>query len=188
VRDDDSVGRTYQRIGPTVAAWLGGQQMFFVATAPSDGEGRINVSPKGLDTFRVIGPHDVRYLDLTGSGVETIAHLRDNGRITFMFCAFEGPPRIVRLFGTGTVTQLGEPGFAELAADFPPLRGARAVISVHVDAVSDSCGFAVPRFSFVTQRSQLAEWTDGRSDQELAEYRAEKNTTSIDGLPGFTSG
>ena len=181
------MGRTSSRIGPAVAAWLGAQQMFFVATAPSDG-GHVNVSPKGLDTLRVIGPHEVRYLDLTGSGVETIAHVRDNGRITLMFCAFSGPPRIVRLYGTGRVTEVGEDRYDELAADFPAIRGARAVITVEVDRVSDSCGYAVPLFEFVAQRSRLVEWAGERSDQELVEYRAEKNTSSIDGLPGFARG
>ena len=181
------MGRTSQRIGPAVAAWLGAQQLFFVATAPSDG-GHVNVSPKGLDTFRVIGPHEVRYLDLTGSGVETIAHLRDNGRITFMFCAFSGPPRIVRLYGAGRVTQLGDEGYDELAADFPAIRGARAVVTVDIDRVSDSCGYAVPQFEFVNQRTRLIEWASEKSDQELDEYRAERNAESIDGLPGLAAG
>ena len=184
MRDDDVMGRTSHRIGPAVAAWLGAQQMFFVATSPTDG-GHVNVSPKGLDTFRVIGPHEVRYLDLTGSGIETIAHLRDNGRITMMFCAFSGPPRIVRLYGIGRVTEVGDEGYDALAADFPSIRGARAVITVDVDRVSDSCGYAVPLFEFVSQRTRLVEWAGDKSDQELVEYRAEKNATSIDELPGF---
>jgi Pyridoxamine 5'-phosphate oxidase len=178
------VGRAYSRITPAVAAWLGAQQMFFVATAPAEG-GHVNVSPKGLDTFRVLGASEVRFLDLTGSGVETIAHLRENGRITLMFCAFEGEPRIVRISGTGRAVLPGDEAFEEMASDFPARRGARAVVVVQVDRVADSCGFGVPMFQFLGQRTRLAEWADDRSDEELARYREEHNAVSIDGLPGL---
>jgi hypothetical protein len=143
----------------------------------------VNVSPKGLDTLRVLDEHTVAYLDLTGSGIETIAHVRENARITLMWCAFDGPPRIVRVSGRGEVTALDDP--RAIAADFPTVRGARGVVIVHAERVADSCGYAVPRYRFEGQRSRLLEWVDNKSDDELAEYRAGKNAVSIDGLPGI---
>lgn len=166
--------------------WIGQQPMFFVATAPSEG-GRVNLSPKGLDTLRVLDEHTVAYLDLTGSGAETIAHVRQNGRITIMFCAFDGPPRILRLSGAGEVVLHGEPGFDEAVARFPGLPGARAVITVHVDRVQTSCGYAVPRMALVEDRDTLLTWAERRGDDGLAEYWAEKNATSVDGLPALGS-
>lgn len=171
-------------ITDAVAAWIGRQQMFFVATAPSH-DGHINLSPKGLDTLRVTTPNRVAYLDMTGSGAETIAHLRDDGRITMMFCAFAGPPRIVRLYGAGSYIAATDDAFAEAAAPFGSQHGARAVISVDVDRVADSCGYAVPIYDYVEQRSRLAEWSAKRDDSELAAYWAEKNSQSIDGLPAL---
>ena len=178
------MGRTYNEISDGVASWIGKQQMFFVATAPADG-GHINVSPKGLDTLRVSGPTSVEYLDLTGSGAETIAHLRDNGRVTLMFCAFDGPPRIVRLYGKGSYLAATDPGFEEAAASFGDQHGARSVIRIEVDRVADSCGYAVPRYDYVEQRTRLTEWADNRDDEELIDYWAEKNAKSIDGLPAL---
>jgi hypothetical protein len=181
------VGKVFDRIEDSLAAWLLRQPMFFVATAPSV-DGHINLSPKGLDgSFAVIDDHQVAYLDLTGSGVETIAHLRDNGRIVLMFCAFSGPPRIVRLHGRGEVTTLGDDGFAERAARFavPSPPGARSVIDVHVSRISDSCGFGVPLMDFVAQRPTLPEWAERKSPQGIAEYQATRNATSIDALPGL---
>jgi len=178
------MGRTYPEITDTVADWIGRQHMFFVATAPSDG-GHVNVSPKGLDTFRINGPNEVSYLDLTGSGAETIAHLRDNGRLTVMFCAYEGPPRIVRLYGVGSYVAATDAGFGDAAAPFGAQHGARSVISVAVERVADSCGFAVPRYEYLEQRKRLTEWSDQRSDQDLADYWVTRNAKSIDGLPAL---
>lgn len=175
------MGRIYDEITDGTAKWIGRQHMFFVATAPSDG-GHINLSPKGLDTFHIIGPNRVSYLDLTGSGAETIAHLRDNGRVTVMFNAFEGPPRIVRLYGTGSYIAATDPDFAAAAAPFAEFRAARAVITVQVERVADSCGYSVPKYEYVEQRSRLIEWADQRDDDEIHEYWATKNATSIDGL------
>jgi hypothetical protein len=156
-----------------------------VATAPSAG-GNVNVSPKGLDgSFAVLGPHEVAYLDLTGSGAETIAHLRDDGRICLMFCAFDGPPRIVRLHGRGEVVLPGHERFAVLAERFADLPGARSIVVVEVARVADSCGFSVPRMSFEGDRDQLVRWADNRGEEGLAAYRAEKNAVSIDGLPAL---
>lgn len=165
-------------------AFLDEQHVFFVATAPSQG-GHVNVSPKGRDTFRVLGPLDVAYLDLTGSGAETIAHVRDNGRITLMFCAFSGRPRIVRLAGLGTVVVPGDPAYDELVDNFPELPGARAVIRVAVDRVADSCGFAVPLMEYVGDRDVLDRWAARQSEDELREYRRTRNAVSIDGLPAL---
>lgn len=179
------MGRAREAIEPALAEWLGRQQMFFVATAPIQTDGHVNVSPKGLDTFRVLGPSEVGYLDLTGSGVETIAHLRDNGRITLMFCAFSGPARIVRLFGAGRAHLPGDPRFAELAPLFPELPGTRSIITVDVHRTSDSCGYAVPTYEYAGQRDRLIKWATDKGDEGVARYRKENNAVSIDGLPGI---
>ncbi len=180
------MGKVHDGISPELQAFLERQPMFFVATAPLDPGGHVNVSPKGLDgTFAVLGPHRVAYLDLTGSGIETVAHVRENGRITVMFCAFDGPARIVRLSGRARVTTCDEPGFHELAEPFAALTGARSVISVDVDRVSDSCGYGVPRMELVEQRDRLLTWAESRGDTGLRDYRAERNRRSIDGLSGF---
>jgi hypothetical protein len=166
-----------------------GQHMFFVATAPSGDGGHVNVSPKGMGgTFAVLGPHRVAYLDYHGSGAETVAHLRDNGRITLMFCAFQGPPNIVRLHGTGRVVAVTDPAYPELLASFrtpPDTHGARSVIDVDVHRVSDSCGYAVPLMAYEGDRDLLLRWSARRDDEALAEYRRAKNAASIDGLPAF---
>ena len=182
------MGRTYDAIDDRLREFLTRQPVFFVATAPSGTDGHINLSPKGLHgTFVVIGPTTVAYLDLTGSGIETIAHLRENGRITVMFCAFEGPPRIVRLFGRGEAVLPDDARFAELARRFPVLDGTRSVIVVEVDRVADSCGYAVPRMTYDGDRDTLIDWATKKGPDGLVEYRAEKNAQSIDGLPGLTA-
>lgn len=181
------MGKVLPGIDDALAGFLRAQRMFFVATAPTAADGMVNVSPKGLDgSFAVLGDHEVAYLDLTGSAAETIAHLRDNGRICLMFCAFDGPPRIVRLHGRGEAVLLGEPRFDEMAARFPDHPGARAVVRVDVTRVADSCGFAVPRMTFDAERDQLTRWAANRGPEGLAAYRAERNARSIDGLPAFT--
>jgi Pyridoxamine 5'-phosphate oxidase len=180
------MGTVHDGISADLQAFLERQPMFFVATAPLGADGHVNVSPKGLDgTFAVLGPHRVAYLDLTGSGIETVAHVRENARITLMFCAFDGPARIVRLFGHGSVTTCDEPAYGDLAAPFSALAGARSVISVDVNRVADSCGYGVPRMQLMEQRDRLLTWAESRGDDGLREYRAERNHASIDGLPGF---
>lgn len=178
------MGRTYDEIDERMATFLRAQHVFFVATAP-DVDGFVNVSPKGLDTFAITGPQSVAYLDLTGSGVETIAHLRQNGRITFLFCAFEGPPRIVRLYGRGRTVLAGDPEFATAASRFPTFLGARAVIDVTLDRIADSCGYAVPRYRYEGDRAQLIDWADNKGADGVVAYRSERNATSIDGLPAI---
>ena len=179
------MGRVHDGLDDELAAWVAAQPVFFVATAPTGPGGHVNVSPKGYDSFRVLGPSRVAYLDLTGSGVETVAHLRDNGRITIMFCAFSGKPRIVRLFGTGTARRPGTEGFDELAACFPPLPGVRSVVDVEVTRVSSSCGYAVPMMDLVGDRPRLVEWAERRGPDGVAAYQAERNAVSIDGLPAL---
>ena len=176
------MGKTFDAITESMRDFVAKQHMFLVATAPTDG-GRVNVSPKGLETFLIDSPHRVAYLDLTGSGAETIAHLRQNGRITIMFCAFEGLPNIVRFYGNGRAVFPGSDEFNELAARFPARRGTRSIIVVDVDRTSTSCGYGVPRMEFTGDRPTLGDWADARSDDEIAAYWAQKNKTSIDGLP-----
>jgi hypothetical protein len=145
----------------------------------------VNVSPKGLDTFRVLDEHTVAYLDLTGSGSETIAHLRDDGRIALMWCAFSANPRIVRFHGTGEALPAGSDAYAGLVDRFPDLPGARAIIRVEVERVSDSCGYAVPLMELVGPRDRLERWADARGPEGLADYRTRWNARSIDGLPAL---
>jgi Pyridoxamine 5'-phosphate oxidase len=165
------------------------QPMFFVATAATATDGHVNVSPKGmLGTFAVLDEHRVAYLDFHGSGAETIAHLRDNGRITIMFCAFQGPPNIVRLHGTGRAIPVTDPEYARMLPLFPAAgdtHGGRSIIDVQVHRVSDSCGYAVPLMSYDGDRDLLVRWSEKRDDAALAEYRRVKNAASIDGLPVF---
>jgi hypothetical protein len=161
------------------------QHVFFVATAPLAAEGHVNVSPKGLDTFRVLDSRTVAYLDLTGSGAETIAHLRENGRIVLMFCAFEGPPKILRVHGRGEVIDPEHPDFAALSGSFPPLPGVRAIIRVQVTRVAESCGYGVPLYQFVGERKQLTEWALRKGPQGLHDYRLRNNQRSLDGLPAL---
>jgi hypothetical protein len=182
------MAQTFEKIPDEFAGWFEKQPVFFVATAPADPETHINVSPRGLDTFRVLDARRVAWLDLTGSGVETIAHLKADeagGRITLMFCAFEGSPRIVRLYGRGRVLERGDDAYAELRSHFPDLPGARAVMEVEVDRVSSSCGFGVPLMELVGHREELVESARRKGEAKMAAYRARKNTESIDGLPGL---
>ena len=178
------MGKVYDQISDELSEWIGEQHMFFVATAPLAADGLVNCSPKGLDSFRILGPNEVAYLDLTGSGVETVAHLKENGRIVIMFCAFTGGPKIVRFHGTGQVFRPDQPEFEELIQLFPPARGARSIIKVQVSRVSDSCGFAVPKFEYVEERKALTRWADSKSPEGIAEYQREKNSQSLDGLTG----
>jgi hypothetical protein len=177
------MGRVYDDISEEQALWIGEQPMFFVATVAP--EAHVNVSPRGLDAFRVLGPNRVAWLDLTGSGVETIAHLRADGRITLMFCAFEGLPKILRLYGQGEVREPGDDGYDVLRPSFPDLPGERAIIDVSVRRIADSCGFGVPRMDFVGPRDKLLTFAERKGPEKMAEYRAIKNTQSIDGLPGL---
>lgn len=178
------MGRTLDVVAPDLAEFVVTQPVFFVATAPLGADAHVNVSPKGGDTLRVIDETTVAYLDLTGSGVETIAHLQENGRITLMWCAFEGRSRIVRVYGRGDAVTPADPRFADLAACFPSLAGVRSVIVVHVERVSTSCGFGVPIMRFEGDRQELQQWAERKGPAGVARYQAERNAASIDGLPG----
>jgi hypothetical protein len=180
------MGKVFDGIDQQLATWLTAQPMFIVGTAPLGGDGLINVSPKGMaGTFAVLDEHTVAYLDVTGSGVETIAHLQQNGRIVLMFTAFDGRPNIVRLHGTGEVVLPGDPRFADLIPRFTVHPGVRSVIVVAVHRVSDSCGYAVPRMTYVQDRDVLDLWNANKGEDGLADYRRKKNSASLDGLPGL---
>ena len=192
------MGQVYPEIDDRLRTFITSQPMFFVATAPCLDEagagGHVNVSPKGYrDTFAVLDPLTVAYVDLTGSGAETIAHLRQNGRITIMFCSFGTAPKILRIYGTGRVVLPADADWPELAAHFPataPAAGMapgnqRAIIVVAADRISDSCGYAVPVMELTRERDLLTQWSERRSADDLAAYRVKHNTASIDGLPAL---
>src|SRR3954468_24121440 len=178
------MGKVYSEIDEKLAGWIERQHLFFVASAPLAGDGHVNVSPKGdLRWFRILGPREAGYLDFVGSGAETIAHARENGRIAVMLCALHGPPRVLRVHGRARVL----PPPHELAARFdPPEHAVRSVIRVEVDRIADSCGYGVPLMRFDGKRSQYDQWVDKQvRDGDLAAYVAEKNAESIDGLPAI---
>jgi hypothetical protein len=182
------MGKVFEGLDDSLKEFIAAQQMFFVATAPLSADGHINVSPKGLDTFRVLGPTEVAYLDLTGSGVETVAHLRENGRITLLFCAFSGPPRILRLYGRGRAIEPAEREWGRLVGLFPEQPGARSVVVVELERVADSCGYGVPLFEYAGQRTQLPAWARQKGQEGVARYKEQENRESIDGLPGLRGG
>jgi hypothetical protein len=176
------MAKLYAEITPELQRFLEQQTLFFVATAPLAGAGHVNLSPKGLECFRVFGPQSVGYLDLTGSGNETAAHLAENGRITFMFCAFQGAPRILRLYGTGRVVLPTSDAWAAVRARFPDLPGARQIILADIERVQTSCGMGVPLLDYVGQRENLTVWAEAKGEDGLTAYREQKNRRSIDGL------
>ena len=179
------MGRVHEALDDNLIDWIGQQHLFFVASAPLDG-GHVNLSPKGHDTFRVIDKSTVAYLDLTGSGVETIAHIRENGRLTIMFCAFEGPPRILRLYGRGEAIEPDAPDFEDLAETFPALPGVRSIIRLTIDRISSSCGYSVPFLAYEGERETLLDWAERKGPEGIEAYHAEKNSTSIDGMAGLS--
>ncbi len=178
------MGKVYEALDRRLQAFIGRQKLFFVATAPVDG-GHVNLSPKGLDSFRVVGPTVVAYQDLVGSGAETIAHIRQNGRVTLMFCAFEGPPLILRLYGRGEVLEPSHADYAGLAAEFPERPGIRSVIRVSLTRIADSCGFGVPAYEFLHDRDQLGKWASRKGPDSIERYKREMNKSSIDGIPAL---
>ncbi|MCP3961076.1 MAG: pyridoxamine 5'-phosphate oxidase family protein [bacterium] len=179
------MGKLFEGIEGKLEEFIARQHMFFVATAPLAGDGLVNLSPKGLDTFRILDLRTVAYLDLTGSGIETLAHLKENRRIVIMFCAFEGPPKIVRLHGEGEAIEPGHAEFEELVARFPPHEGTRSVIRVHCRRISDSCGFGVPLLAFQGHRTLIPAWAERKGPEEIREYQEAENARSLDGLPGL---
>ena len=180
------MGRTYELIDEGLAQFMATQPVFFVASAPSGDGGHVNCSPKGNDgNFLVMGPLQVAYQDGTGSGAETAAHMRQNGRIVLMFCAFSGPPRILRLHGRGRLALPGMPEWDELDGQFPPLLGRRAFVVVDVERISTSCGYGVPLMDFQAHRTNMDRWAEAKGPEGLTRYRAEKNALSLDGLPAL---
>jgi hypothetical protein len=180
------MGKTYDEITDALRTFVERQHVFFVATAPRGDEGHVNCSPKGLDSLRILGPTTIAYVDYVGSGAETIAHVRENGRIVIMLCAFEGAPKIVRFHGKGEVVEPGDAEFAALLAHFDdPRFGVRSVIRIDVDRISDSCGYGVPLLHFERERTQLTASAQKKGRAGLAKYQREKNAESIDGLPAM---
>lgn len=178
------MGKVRAEIDDVARRFIEAQKIFFVASAPLDASGHVNLSPKGLDTFRILGPTSVAYLDFNGSGVETIAHLKENGRIVLMFCAFQGPPNIFRLYGRGRVVEARDAEFTVLAGNFTNCENPRSIIVVEVTRVTDTCGYGVPLFKYESEREQLSAWARNRGPEGLKAYRQAKNRQSIDGLPG----
>ena len=178
------MGKTYDQLDEKLRSFIESQKVFFVASAPLSESGHVNLSPKGLDSLRVLDNQKVAYLDLVGSGAETIAHLRENGRVTLLFCAFEGPPKLLRIYGTGRVVEPGDEGFESLAANFPQYTSTRSIIEVQCERIADSCGFGVPVMPFESERTQLTAWAD-RKEDELVKYQKKNNRESIDGLPAL---
>lgn len=192
------MGKLYRELDERLTKFIARQPVFFVATAPcltSDGRGgHVNLSPKGYrDTFVVLGPRQVAYLDLTGSGAETIAHVRQNGQITIMFCSFSEQPKVLRLYGTGRIVLPGAPEWADLVSHFPvggygsSDASRRAIIVVDLHRIADSCGYAVPIMQLAQERDLLVRHDERKSAAELAAYRAQKNAVSIDGLPALSA-
>jgi hypothetical protein len=177
------MAKYYETITPDLQEFIIKQHLFFVASAPLAGDGHVNVSPKGLDCFRILNPLKVAYLDLTGSGNETSAHIHENGRITVMFCAFEGAPRILRLFGRGRTVLPNTSEWDELVPYFVMHPGARQLIVIDVELVQTSCGFAVPVYDFVGHRDTLIKWAETKGADGISAYHREKNMYSIDELP-----
>jgi hypothetical protein len=193
------MAKVFECIDEHQREWIARQHLFFVATAPLSGDGRVNCSPKGpMGTFRVLGDHTVAYLDMVGSGAETVAHLRENGRIVVMFCAFDGPPRILRLHGRGEVIPAADPRFADLyeRADFDAPHeieeARRAVILIEVERIADACGYGVPLMAHEGEREHAGAWAAKKiragGEDAIDDYIAAKNTASIDGLPAFDGG
>ena len=175
------MAKFFERLLPEHQSFLARQKVYFVATAAPGG--RINLSPKGLDSLRVLDDRRVAYLDLTGSGAETAAHLKADPRMTLMCCAFEGDALILRLYGRGEGVLRDDPRWPDLAARFPPLPGARQIVVLNVDAVQTSCGAGVPLMNFEAERDTLLDWAHKKGPAGMADYRRSKNALSIDGLP-----
>lgn len=176
------MAKVFDSITQELRNFIAQQHIFFVGSAPLSATGHINLSPKGLDSFRILSPHQVAYLDLTGSGNETSAHLQENGRITLMFCAFQGLPSILRLYGEGYTVLPSSPEWNSLYSLFPDIPGTRQIIVANIQRVQTSCGFGVPLYKYEGQRENLVNWASKKGKGGVAEYQQQKNRISIDGL------
>ncbi len=179
------MSKTYDRLTEKHITFIEKQKIFFVATAPLSKDGSVNVSPKGYDSLVILDANTVAWIDLGGSGIETLAHLRENGRITLMYCAFEGAANILRIYGTGEAIAFDDAEFPELMKLFPKFDRARSIIRIKIDRVSDSCGWGVPFFEFKEEREQLQRWIDNKPYDEWKQRRYDSNGASVDGLPGL---
>ncbi len=177
------MGKFFKSIQDTHKTFIKKQKMFFVATSPLDGNGHVNLSPKGLDCFRIFSETRVGYMDIVGSGNETSAHILENGRITFMFCGFDGPPNILRLYGKGYTVIPGDPEWAELSRDFTIQLATRQIIMADIHKVQTSCGFSVPLYGYIGERDHADKWAANKGAAGLEAYKADKNRKSLDGLP-----
>lgn len=177
------MAKVHEAITQHIQDFIAKQHLFFVSSAPLSGDGHVNLSPKGMDCFRVLSAHRVAYMDLISSGNETSAHVLENGRITLMFCAFEGPPLIVRLYGTGRAILPDDPDWVELSGQFTLYPSTRQIIVADISRVQTSCGYGVPRYEYAGERDQHFKWADSKGPRGLAEYRTEHNLVSMDGLP-----
>ena len=175
------MAKFFDKIDDKIRKFIGEQKMFFTASAPASG--RINLSPKGIDSFRVLDENTVCYLDLTGSGNETAAHIAENGRVTIMFCSFSGAPLILRLYGKGEVVHQSSEKWNDLAVNFEKFAGTRQIIVLHVESLQTSCGFGIPLYEYQEDRSTLIDWAENKGEKGINSYWREKNQTSIDGLP-----
>ena len=179
------MGDLFPELNERLREFIAQQKMFFVASAPLAADGHVNLSPKGLDTLRILGPKEVAYVDFTGSGIETVAHIRENGRLTLMFCAFQGPPRILRLRGRGEAIEPADEKWDHYARQMPSYDNARSIIVLHVEMIADACGYGIPLYEYIGERTQLAAWCRRKGLEGIAEYQSNKNRQSIDGLPGL---
>lgn len=178
------MGKVFEEIDGRLRKFIEDQKMFFVATAPANSDGLVNVSPKGYDSFRVLGPKKVGYLDMTGSGVETIAHVKENSRLTIMFCAFSGPAKILRLYGRAEVYEAGDEGYDDLLEQFPKIHGTRSIITCDLSRIADSCGWSIPFYEYQGERDQLKRYADSFDEEGLNEKHQEHCARSLDGLVG----
>lgn len=176
------MGKEHSQITLEHKEFIENQKLFFVCTSPLDANGHINLSPKGFDCFRVLSPTRVGYLDIVGSGNETSAHLLENGRITFMFCAFDGPPKILRLYGMGKTVLPGDDKWKELSEQFTILPATRQIIVADISKVKSSCGFGIPLYEYTGDRDHAFKWAEKKGPEGLEEYKKEKNRVSLDGL------
>jgi len=182
MQDGDDMAKTYPHISPNRQEFIERQHVFFVATAPLSAEGHVNLSPKGMDCFRVLSPNRVAYLDIIGSGNETSAHALENGRITFMFCAFEGDPLILRLYGQASTILPSDAEWDSLISHFKPLPAARQILLAQIDQVKTSCGFGVPLMEYVGERDHMEKWVAKKGAEGLAQFQRENSLRSVDGL------
>lgn len=180
------MAKLYDELDERLQDFMKQQKMFFVASAPRSDGGLINISPKGMDTLRVLDSKTVAYLDMTGSGVESIAHIKENGRFVIMFCSFNSTPKILRLHGRGHVIEQSDDEWAGLEPLFPMLRGARSIIRLSIQRVADSCGWTVPMFEYQGERSQYGDYMEQSDDDAIRELQCESNLSSLDGLPALS--